>query len=235
MTGGIAEVGDGFLQVADECSLIGAGQETRGPKLSALEDRFGTDDDEAGQVLILSSQSISEPGAHAWPREGLLAGAHLQCGPRVVDVVGHHRTNDADVVNTGSRAGQEFAHFNTRLTVSGKFPRRREQVPGLGAFEFGFLKGERLAVVLNQARLGVEEVHMRRAARHVEKNDALGARRMMRRSNGVGSLGAIGFPGTGKKRFGGQQIGQREKAEGAARTDQPFAARKISTRVSPHK
>ena len=203
--------------------------------MSALEDRFGTDDHEAGQVLILSSQSIGEPRTHAWPGERLFAGAQLQGGAGVVDVVGHHRTDDADIVNAGSRAGQEFTHFNARLAVPGKFPRRREQVTGLGAFEFGFLKGERLAVVLNQAWLGIEEVHMRRSARHVEKNDPPGARRMMRGANGVGSRGAVGFPRTEKKRFGSQQIGQCEKAEGAARACQPFAARIISTWVSPHK
>src|SRR6266576_4107483 len=107
VAGGIAKVGDGILQVLDERSLIGAGQETRGPELSALEDRGGTDDHEAGQVLVLSAQSIGEPGTHAWPGEGLLAGAHLQSGPGVVDVIGHHRTNNADVVNAGSRARQE--------------------------------------------------------------------------------------------------------------------------------
>ena len=41
----------------------------------------------------------------------------------------------------------------------------------------GFLEGERLAIVLNQARFGIEEVHMRRTAGHVEKDHPLGARR----------------------------------------------------------
>ncbi len=105
-----------------------------------------------------------------------------------------------------------------------KFPRRGKQVASFGAFEFGFLEGERFAVVLKQAGFGIEEVHMRWTAGHIEKNDAPGAGLMMRRSNCIGPRGAIHVIGSKRRKFRGQQIGQRQKAKAGAGTGQPLAA-----------
>jgi hypothetical protein len=215
--GGIAEVGDGIFQIADERALIRAGEKAGRPELGALEHGGGTDDDEAGQVLIHRAEAIREPRPKARPREGLLAGAHLEGRAAVVDVVGDHRADDADVVDARRGLGQEFAYRRAGLAVLGKLPRRGEDVPGLHTLEFGRLERQRLAVVLEQPRLRVEEIDMRWTAGHVEKDDTLCLGRMMRRTNGKGLRGAIGF-----RR---EQIGKRQQAESGAGTAQPFAAR----------
>ena len=61
------------------------------------------DDDEAGQVLVLAAQAVEQPRAEAGPRKRLLARVHLQAGAVVVDVVGDHRADDADVVDAAGR------------------------------------------------------------------------------------------------------------------------------------
>ena len=63
----------------------------------------GADDDEAGQVLVLAPQAVEQPRAQARPRERLLARVHLEAGAVVVDVVGDHRADDAQVVDARRR------------------------------------------------------------------------------------------------------------------------------------
>ena len=66
---------------------------------AAADAAAGGHHDERRQVLVLRAQAVNQPRSHAWPRERLLAGAHLQRRTGMVDVVRAHRADDADVVN----------------------------------------------------------------------------------------------------------------------------------------
>ena len=181
-----------MVEVADEGALIGARQEAGAPELGPLKDGGGADDHEGRQVLVLRPQAVDEPRAEARPREGLLARVHLESRPGVVDVVGDHRADHAEVVDVARQAGQQLAHLGPALAVFGELPRRGQQVAGLGALELRLLEGERLAVHRGQLRLGIEQVDVRRPAGHVEEDAPLRGRAMVRGADGVGVGRAVG-------------------------------------------
>ena len=113
-----------------------------------------------------------------------------------------------------ARRGSSSLTSIARLAVLGELPRRGEQVAGLGPFELRLLERQRLAVVGCQARLGIEQIDVRRPAGHVEEDDPLGlgaddAARGRRRDCAARS-GAIG------RCLRGQQVGQGQQAEAAA-------------------
>ena len=62
----------------------------------------GLNGDESRQILILGSESIKKPGAHAGPLEREDSGVQLQHGRAVVHAVAYHGTHDAQVVSTGA-------------------------------------------------------------------------------------------------------------------------------------
>ena len=206
------QVGDGVFQVAHQCALVGTGQETRGPQLRPLEDLRRADHHKPWQVLVLGPQTISQPRTHAGPGKSLLARAHLQCRARMVDVVGPHGTDNTDIVDARGQAGQQLAHRGSRLAMLVEFPRRSQQIAGFGALQLRLGKRERFAVVGGQARLGIEQVDMRWATRHVQENHPFGlghvvrpARRQRRQHRGR------------RHGFGlGHQVGQGQQAKAGA-------------------
>ena len=111
---------------------------------------------------------------------------------------------------------KQVADRNARLPVMLELPRAGQCVAA--AVELGglHLQPERFAVFLLQARLGVEGIHARRAAVHVEENDALGLGLEVRLL-GRQRAGAFGL------RLIRQHRGQRQtaKAIGATRQHVP--------------
>ena len=138
------------------------------------------DDNESRQVLVFAAQTVEQPRTHAWPRERLFARVHLQAGAVVVDVVRHHRTNDAQVVDAGRQLRKQFAHLGAGRAMFFECVRRGQQVPGFGPFQFRFLKRQRFAVVLSEPRFRIKRIDVRRPARHKEENNALRLRGELR-------------------------------------------------------
>ncbi len=97
--------------------MISRREKTGAPERRALGRLRGADDDEAGQVLVFAAEPVVKPRAHAWSREGLLAGIHLQASAVVIDVVGDHAADDAHVVDAGGKVRQKFADFRPALAV----------------------------------------------------------------------------------------------------------------------
>ena len=95
----------GSLQVGDARPLVGRRKKARAPEgriPSARADRH-----EPGQVLVLAAQPVEQPRAQAGTGEDLLAREHLEAGVGVIDVVGDHRANHAQVVDAGGQVGQQ--------------------------------------------------------------------------------------------------------------------------------
>ena len=92
-----------MLRVVDVRALVDAGQEAVAPQLRADDRLAGTEDDEAGQVLVLGAQAVGQPGTHARPNRLHVAGVHHQQARLVIGIVGVHRADDADVVDAACR------------------------------------------------------------------------------------------------------------------------------------
>ena len=92
----------------------------------------------------------------------------------MIDIIGHHGANHAQVVHTGGDVRKQVADGNPGLPVLLEFERRLQQITGLGPHELGHLEGQWLAVVAIEHGLGIEQVHMRRTAGHEEEDNPPG-------------------------------------------------------------
>ena len=151
-------VGDGIVEGG---ALMARGQKAAAQAGAAAA--AGTEDDEAGQVLVFGAQAVGDPRAHRRPRGGDVAGMKQAAGGRVGGVEGVHRADDAEVVGERGEVGQQFADFEAGLAVLSEVKGRRQQAAGgaLGAQVDGI---GALAGVLSQGGLGIEHVDLRRAA-----------------------------------------------------------------------
>ena len=103
-------------------------------------------------------------------------------GGVVVDLLGNHGADDADLVGDRSCVGEKVGNLDARLAV---FLKAGEGAAGdeLGTLELGELLAfgerfrERLAVELVQFRLGIEGFQVRGAAGHAEVDHAFRLRR----------------------------------------------------------
>jgi hypothetical protein len=86
-----------------------------------------------------------------------------------------HRADDAQVIGTLRDMRKEVADVDSALSVTTKPKRRAEHAPRTARrreLRCGDRHADRLAVLAVEARLGIERVHLRGAAVHVEKDDA---------------------------------------------------------------
>ena len=145
---------------------------------------------------------------------------HAECGFVVVRVVRLHRPQHADVVDARANVRKQFADFDARATVWGELPLRLFEIAGeVAELALPVIDGDRVAVIGEQPRLGIERLDVRHAAGHVEKDDRAGT---------GGEMGLVGGEGIdvgrrGARCGGGLEIGQHavqgqraEPAEGVA-------------------
>jgi hypothetical protein len=168
-------------------ALILRGQETAAPQaiverlIGGIAGALRDHDDEGGQIAILAAETIGEPRPHARPAREL--SARLKEGDRgiVVDRLGVHRLDEAQPVGDSGRVGEELADPRAAFAVTGeRVLARGDRKTGLGRRH----SGEPLAAAnrigelgpaeIGQARLPVEEVHLRRCARLEEVDDPFG-------------------------------------------------------------
>ena len=230
-SGLVGDIGNRILQISDEGTLVGTRQKAGSPKLGSLKHSRRTDHDKAGEVLVFRAKSVGEPRPQAGTGEGLLAGAHLERRPGVIDVVGMHRADDADVVDARGQARQQLADFDPGFAVAVEFPRRGKQIARFRPLKFRLFKRQRLAVIGRQSRFGIEQIDMRRSAGHIEKNHPLGFGCEVRLPNGIGIGGPIG-QGIGLRLLM-EQAGQGERSEPAARLGQNVSPRKCLGLIHP--
>lgn len=115
----IREMQDGIARVAERDALVARGQEAARPDAAArIGSAAGVQHHETRQVARLAAEAVGNPCAHrGMPDEGRAAGHH-QLARVVVDLVGGHRADDAQVVGAGTRLRQQFGEFDAALSVA---------------------------------------------------------------------------------------------------------------------
>jgi len=160
-------------------ALVDARQKAVAPQLRADDWLSRTEDNVTGQVLVLRTEAVGQPGTEARPRRLRLAGVHHQKRRLVVGRVGVHRADDADVVNAAGDVRKQLADFDAALAVFLGFERRRKRRSRL-AFSGAMNARQRLAGVLIQEWLGVERIDLRHAAVPKQKDQPIGFGRELR-------------------------------------------------------
>ena len=180
--------------------------------------RLGHHHHERRQVLVERAQPVGDPGAQAGPAGDLVARLGEGDGRLVVDGVGIHAADEAHFVDHLGRVGQQLADPHAALAVLGELVfRRRDGKPRLPAghgrqpLALADRVGQVLVVHGVHLRLVVVEIHLRRAADHVQIDDVLG----LAGEVGTGQVGQLGCGGDAAAAGGRQQRSRRRAAERA--------------------
>ncbi len=161
-------------------ALVDTREEARTPaRLAAVGVVLaGNQHDERGEVLAVGSESVREPRPHARAANHLVPGVHEDLRRRVIELRRLHRLHDGDVVGDGGQVRQEVGDLLARLAVPAEVEWRAEDL-GCAldegeALALDDLGRNVLPVVLAQGGLVIEEVELRRRARHEQEDDLLG-------------------------------------------------------------
>ena len=177
----IADVMHGVALGLKKDALIFAREEAAGPL--ARGDRLragfadGGEDDEAGEILRFGAEAIQQPRAHAWPAFDGRACVHERVRGIVIDLLGVHGLDHANLVRERSDIREEAGHGQAALAVGLECHERPAR------FQFGVLQlrelltfGERFrkgfAVDVFELGLVIERFEVRGTARHAEMNHA---------------------------------------------------------------
>ena len=215
----VAQIEDGVFTRAEANSLMLRRQKTAAP--IAAQQRlarfvFGDQHDKRRQVLAGVAQAVMQPGADRGPAGQLRAGLEKRDGRAVVDRLGEHRADDAQVVGDLCGVRQQFADPRAALAMLleliGRANHRQARLVATHAGEplaLPHAVGQFLAVVLVQQRLVIEQINLRRRAGLKEEDHPFGFGPKM------GAAQYAAFPGrrTGRR---ADQIGQRDAAQAQA-------------------
>ena len=109
----------------------------------------GDQHDEAGQVLVLGAQAVGDPRAHRRAARPRRAGEDQQLGRGVVELVGVHRVDEAQLVGHLGQVRHGVGKPEARLAVLLERPPRAQQLGRAGG------EGEALALgVLRRGKAG---------------------------------------------------------------------------------
>ena len=160
--------------------------------------RSADQDAERGQVLVRRAQAVAEPRPHRRPPRDLRAGLEERDRRVVVDRLGVHRADEAELVDDLGRLRQELADPGADC------PCRRELEDRAGQRQGRLVRrharqplphpdrvGQVLAVHPVQQRLVIEQVELRRPAAHEQVDDPLRPGRKVRRRARPGTPGSI--------------------------------------------
>ena len=160
-------------------ALIAARQKTAAPsRRAALEPaaRVGQHD-ERRHVTILRAQAIGRPGTEAGFAHENRAGVHLVHRLRMVHAVAVATAQHANVIRVPGDVREEVADLEAGLAARAKrLDRAKQRIARDFAARHHLAKTarQRLAGVLGQVRLGIEQIHVARPAVHEQPNDTLG-------------------------------------------------------------
>ena len=181
------------------------------------------------QLLRLVAQSIHHPRAERGsPDDAGDAAVKIADRNFVAVVAGMHRADDADVVDDAGDVGQQFGDFGTALTMFFELEGTGQQ---LSAGRVGEAECDvalvRLAVVLGELGLGIQQVDVRRAAVHEERDHRLGLWRKVGRLGPQVERRRIVRLGRrlGQQFLFGQQPSQGHAADAECLVGQKLAAR----------
>ena len=181
--GGAAQVEHRVSLAPQLHALIPAGQETARPLpgrnrlvLATLAKR--RQHHEPRQVGRVTPQAIGDPRPHAGSARDLRSGVHEHVGRIVIDGVGRHRADQADVAEHRADVGEERADFGAvgAHLRKGMLRAKAGQLLPLQLRELLSLRhalGHRLPVELCQLRLVVEGFEVRRPTGHRQPDHPL--------------------------------------------------------------
>ena len=222
---GRVEVRDRLGAALDAHALVARWHEAGAPVARPVDDRvlIVLHHDERGQVAVLGTDAVIDPGAERRLAREDGAGVHLTDPGRVVDAVGFAGTDDREVVGAGGDVRDPVGEPLAGLAVLFPGALRGEQ----RGFGFAHRRddgaeavGQALAGQLVQQRLGVEEVHLRRTAFHEEEDDALGT------GPDLADAGLQGRAGGGHVDVLGEQVAEGHGAEAEAGVEEEVATRR---------
>ncbi len=164
--GRVGQEQDGIALGPELHSLIDGGQESAPPaRLAAVGSVLAREQHhETRQVLRLGSEAVGHPRPHAGATHDLVARVHEDLGRGVVELRGVDRAHDRELVRDLAQVWQEVGDLRSGLPALLERVRRAQEL-GCAldegeALALHELVGDRLAVVLAELGLLVEEVHL---------------------------------------------------------------------------
>ena len=162
-------------------------QEARAPDRRVLRHALRdarVHDDEVRQVAVVGAERVADPGAGRRPARELKARVQELRRRVVIDVLGVHALDEAELVGDRARVRQEVADPGAALAaLLERAQRTDDRERGLAArhrrqaLRLAHRGRQVLAVHALERRLVVERVDVRDRAEHVQADHAFGARR----------------------------------------------------------
>ena len=185
--------------------------------------------DERRQVVVHAAEAVVGPRAHARSARQLAAGLEERDRRVVVDGLGVHRAEHADLVRDAADVREEFADFGAALAVTGELEtagltgeaRLRGHHAG-DALAAADGIGQVLVELALEFGLRIQQVEVRRAAGLEEADDALGL------GGEVGQAGQavdMRIAGGAGRSAAAEQMGEGAGAEAQSGLLQEFAPR----------
>ncbi len=129
--------------------------------------------DESGEILILRSQAIGDPGPHRRSNQPSLATVHQHQGRLMVGGIRMHRSDDGDLIDHLPHSGKEVTDRNATLTIPPERKGRGESRAGL-ALGAEVFHGKGFPRIPVQHRFRIKGIDMGGPAIHEEMDDGLG-------------------------------------------------------------
>ena len=180
-------------------------------------------DHERGKVAVQAAEAVADPRSHRRSAGDLRSG--LEEGDRgvVVDRLGVHGSNHAQLVGDRRGVREQFAHPETIGPVLGELElgageRERRLVAAHAGESLAAAHrvGQFLAVAFLEQRLVIEEIELRRAATLHQVDDPLRPRCEVRADGQA--AGCAWIPGSGEQRGTTGPVPERRQCESADRT-----------------
>ena len=170
--------------------MVPAGNEARAPlPLGQLLAVTGNHDDEGREILIRGPQSVGHPRAEARPTGNLETGLHERHSGIVIDLLGVHRLDEAEIVDDLRRVRHQLADPGPRLSILLESEcrwRDRERclirAHGGEPLALPDRVGQIHSPHFRELWLVVEELQLRRPAALKQINDSLGLRSKVRQA-----------------------------------------------------
>ena len=142
--------------------------------------RARTHGDEAGQILVLGAQAISQPRSHAGTSRLQMPDVHHHHRTGMFRRVGMHRMDETEIIDHFCHVRKYLTDPSTALTMLSKRIWRWHQSHFRVAQRLAINRLRPLTRVFGNLRFVVERVDLRRPSRHKQLNHVLRLRGEMR-------------------------------------------------------
>ncbi len=168
---GAGHVQNGIALITEEHTLVRGGHKSAAPILRATGATIARREyDEARKIIAFAAEAIGRPCAHGRSPEDRRSGVHENLCGRVIKLRRVHGPDDGHVISDLREVRHELTKFRARFAVllklEGRAHERGVALNKCVALILHDFFGDRLAVVLTEDRLGIEEIDMARRTGH---------------------------------------------------------------------